>query len=366
MKRRYFLAGILALGMAVPGGAPARLAATAVDLPDRLTDEAFWRIPQTFSEPAGTFHSDNFISNEGRFQLIIPELVNRAKQGGLYIGVGPEQNFTYMVALRPKMAFILDVRRGNLQEHLLYKALRELSVDRADFLSRLFSRERPAGLTTESTAEGLFEAFDAVEPTETAYRANLTAVIDVLVKQHRYALHPEDVTGIEYIYRNAFFAEGPRLGYRLTGQGRGPAHPTYADLMTMEDGQGKQRSYLATEDNYEFIRDLQMRNLIVPVVGDFGGPRALRAIAAYAQNARATVSAFYLSNVEQYLAQDGKTGAFCLNVAELPLDESSTFIRSRANGRGARGAFAPDGRGMFWSELGGMLVESRACAPATR
>ena len=63
----------------------------------------------------------------------------------MYLGVGPEQNFTYIVALRPKLAFIVDIRRGNMNEHLLYKAFIELSADRADFLSRLFARPRPAG-----------------------------------------------------------------------------------------------------------------------------------------------------------------------------------------------------------------------------
>ena len=64
----------------------------------------------------------------------------------MYLGVGPEQNFPYIIALKPGMAIIFDMRRGNLHEHLLYKAMFELSNDRADFLSRLFSRARPAGL----------------------------------------------------------------------------------------------------------------------------------------------------------------------------------------------------------------------------
>ena len=61
------------------------------------------------------------------------------------MGVGPEQNFTYIAVTRPAIAFIVDIRRGNLDLHLMYKALFELSADRADFVSRLFSRKRPAG-----------------------------------------------------------------------------------------------------------------------------------------------------------------------------------------------------------------------------
>ena len=70
-----------------------------------------------------------------------------ARPARVYLGVGPEQNFTYIAALKPAMVFIVDVRRGNLQLHLMYKALFELSADRADFVARLFSKERPAGLT---------------------------------------------------------------------------------------------------------------------------------------------------------------------------------------------------------------------------
>ena len=69
--------------------------------------------------------------------------------GGVYLGVAPDQNFTYMVAVRPRMAFILDIRRGNLLQHLLYKAVFELSADRAEFVSMLFSKPRPAGLKTD-------------------------------------------------------------------------------------------------------------------------------------------------------------------------------------------------------------------------
>src|SRR6185503_9917803 len=88
------------------------------------------------------------------------------------------------------------------------------------------------------------------------------------------------------------------------------------------------RSYLASEESFRFMKDLESRNLLVPVVGNFGGPKALRAVGAYLKEKEAIVSAFYLSNVEQYLRQDGIWGNFCANVASLPLDETSTFIRS--------------------------------------
>ena len=72
------------------------------------------------------------------------------KPGGVYLGVAPDQNFTYIVATAPRLAFIVDIRRGNLLQHLMYKAIFELSVDRAEFVSRLFSKRRPPGATTSA------------------------------------------------------------------------------------------------------------------------------------------------------------------------------------------------------------------------
>ena len=130
-------------------------------IPPRFTDTELWRLVADFSEPGGYFRSDNFLSNEVGYQFVIADLVGLIKPGGVYLGVGPEQNFTYIAALKPKVAIIFDIRRGNLIEHLMYKALFELSSDRADFLSRLFSRPRAPGLDSASSATKLFESFVA-------------------------------------------------------------------------------------------------------------------------------------------------------------------------------------------------------------
>jgi hypothetical protein len=83
------------------------------------------------------------------------------------------------------------------------------------------------------------------------------------------------------------------------------------------------------------VKSLHEKNLIVPVSGDFGGPKALRAIGDYVRRHGSTISAYYVSNVEQYLFQDGKADAFYRNVATLPLDARSVFIRPYALRRGS-------------------------------
>src|SRR5262245_577954 len=157
----------------VLGAAPGRtFVAARVELPTHLSDQEFWRLIDDFSEPGGYFRSDNLVSNEDTLQFVLPMLTKIVKPGGVYLGVGPDQNFPYIAALEPHIAFITDIRRGNLQQHLMYKALFELSADRAEFLSRLFSRKRPAGLDAASTPEELFDAYGKVEPNRTVYDAH--------------------------------------------------------------------------------------------------------------------------------------------------------------------------------------------------
>src|SRR5690242_17026282 len=173
-------------------------------LPARLTDKEFWRMITDFSEAGGYFRSDNFLSNEAGYQRVIPLLKKSIRPGGVYLGVGPEQNFTYVVALEPKIAFIVDIRRQNMLEHLLYKALMELCPDRAEFLSRLFSRPRPNTLDSNASPEALVRAYEKARPTETLFDANAQLVVDHLTNTKRFSLSEEDQTTLRYVYR-AFF-----------------------------------------------------------------------------------------------------------------------------------------------------------------
>jgi hypothetical protein len=332
------------------------LRATADTLPDRLSDQQLWALSQEMSEPNGYFRSDNLLSNELYYPAVLPDLVQRVKPGGVYVGVGPEQNFNYIAALRPKIVFITDVRRGNLHTHLMYKALIEMSANRAEFYSRLFTKPRPDNLANDAPIAEIVRRFAEIATAgEEVYRQNLQAIKDHLTKSpHQFTLPQEDLDGIEYVYRN-FYWFGPSITYNSsTGGGNRSSMATYAALMTVTDNAGVPTSYLASEESFGVIRDLEQRNLIVPIVGNFGGPKALRAVGAYVREHGAVVGAFYLSNVEQYLNQDGIWTTFCANVATMPLDESSTFIRSGGGGFGWGGGLT--------NRLGSIAAETRACA----
>src|SRR5262249_19639944 len=149
------------------------------------------------------------------------------------------------------IAFVVDIRRQNAIEHLFYKALFELSNDRADFVSRLFARRRPPGLNNASTAPLLFAAYDTVAADSALYRGTVAAAESVLVRKHGFALSDDDRKSLHYV-ASAFYNGGTRLSYFMSGGfGRGGGWrgmPTYADLMVADDGHGANRSYLATEE----------------------------------------------------------------------------------------------------------------------
>ena len=352
-RRSRVVFGALALGGATVLGvalflAPRPTVAAGVPLPASLSDQEFWRFVTDHSESSGSFPRENLTSNETMFQSVIPELVKRAPAGEVYLGVGPEQNFTYMAALKPAMAIIFDIRRGNLDVQLMYKAIFELSADRADYVSMLFSKPRPAGLSSSSSVVDLFGAYGRVAGSKALHDRNLQAIEDRLKKVHGFGMSAADVEWVEYVF-DTFY----RYGFRIRPS------PSYDELMTATDQSGAHRSYLATEANFAWLKQLESKNLVVPLVGDFAGHKAIREAGAYLKAHDAPISAFYLSNVEDYLYQDGKEEAFCRNVATLPLTASSTFIRSSSRGRAA-GGFGGFGGG-FVSSLGSMATEVRSC-----
>ena len=308
----------------------------AQNTPDRLSDDAFWKLSVELSEPDGAFQSENLLSNETDFPHVMAELKRMSKSDGVYLGVGPEQNFNYIAAIRPKMALIIDIRRQNLVEHLLYKAVFEISPNRSEFIARLFSRARIRELNDSMPAAELFDAYSDAPADMAAYRRNLNDIEALLTRTHGFALSKDDLAELESVY-SAFRDFGPLIDYNSRGGGPGGrfSTPSYARLMTETDRAGREWSYLASEQNYRVVRDLEQRNLIVPLTGDLAGPKAIRAVGEYLKEHDAVVSAFYVSNVEGYLFQggdrignpNGGAGAFYENVATLPMDGSSTFIR---------------------------------------
>ena len=346
------LAGCASAPVPVPaGGSDARR------VPERLADSTYWRLMTELSEPWGVFRSENFVSNETSLQWVIPALQRTVRPGSVYLGVAPDQNFTYILATRPSIAFIVDIRHQNAVQHLMYKALIETSKDRAEFLSKLFSRVPLAGVDSTSPAHVLFDALANTRPDSARYRANLGAIVERLTKVHRFALSDSELVSLNCVY-GAFFTQGQTLNYSFSSECRNPGQlggmrggggggfggpggmPSFLEMSLESDSAGLNRGYLASEANFRMLKDYEQRNLIVPVTGNFAGGKSLRAVGQWAREHDARIGAFYVSNVEQYLFQQGDEAArFYENVATLPTDASSTFIRSFSGGFRNSGTF---------------------------
>jgi hypothetical protein len=218
----------------------------------------------------------------------------------------------------------------------MYKAMFEMATDRATFLSLLFSRRRPERLNDNSTLVELLNAYKGVPADAGIAKTNLQVIKDVLVNQHGFMLSDDDLETLEHIH-HIFELYGPETGYasnlRTVDFTNANTNGNFATVLTTTDEEGTNRTFLASEALFRMVKDMERNNLVVPIVGDFAGDKSFRAVAKYLKDHEATVSVFYVSNVEQYLFQNnpavinGGAQKFYENVAALPLDSSSRFIR---------------------------------------
>jgi hypothetical protein len=297
--------------------------APAVPAPTPAADADFAVVVERLSEPGGFFPSDNLVSNETSYLHVLHRMEQLGVSGGAYLGVGPDQNFSYIAQVRPEVAFIIDIRRDNLLHHLLFKALFENARNRLEYLCLLVGRPVPENLGSwnEANIEQIVAYIDQAPGDRAQFEATASRVRTAV---QRYGVPVTDVelTTIFTIHE-AFHGRGLDIRYSYSSR-----HPTYRQLLLESDLEGRRRNYLANEENFRFVKELERRNRVIPVVGDLGGPHALAAIGKEIAARGLRISAFYVSNVEQYLMRGSGFDQFAHTVSALPIDERSVLIRS--------------------------------------
>lgn len=320
---------VLLIGVAAAVGCePGVPVATPLSAQRALSREEFAGLVERISEPGGYFDTDNLISNETGYLTVIGGLKRSGLRGGAYVGVGPDQNFSYIATVRPEIAFITDVRRDNLLHHLLLKALIERSPTRIEFLSQLHGVEPPTDPESwrAHEIEELVARIDSIwEPGDPG--PALTEAIAGRIAEYGLPLSEEDYDTIRRFHAT-FTRAG--LGLRFTSFGRPPRpyYPTYRQLVLETDLSGARASYLSTAGAYEVVRDLQLANRVVPVVGDLSGSHALREMGAAMRELEVALSLVYASNVEFYLWQAGTFDAWVDNLRTLPTRPDALVVRS--------------------------------------
>ena len=162
--------------------------------------------------------------------------------------------------------------------------------------------------------------------------ANLKEILTRLKVVHGFSLSADDERRIRSIYLT-FLREG------VVTFNSSIESPGYTRLMTATDGNGRKWSFLASVENYNRVRTMHQKNLIVPLVGDFGGPKALQMTGRYVRDHGAIVNVFYLSNVEDYIQP--VFAGYARNIASLPIDQTSLFIRTSLQTNSFRPWLAP-------------------------
>jgi hypothetical protein len=292
----------------------------------------FARLVEQLSESGGYFDTDNLISNESSYLHIIGTIRAQGLKGGAYIGVGPDQNFSYIAAVRPEVAFILDLRRDNLLLHLLFKSVFESSRNRLDFLCVLFGRPAPQESRSWDDRP-LVELVNYVErlPADAARHRRTHQQLAERIRGYGLPASVVDYATIRR-FHDEFVRSG--LDLRFASYGRGPRtyYPTIRQLYLEKDLAGKEASFLAREEDFRFVQSLERRGRVIPVVGDFGGTRAFRAVGRYLTEQRLGVSLFYTSNVEFYVFRQGAFRRYVENVGALPWAAGALIARSYFGG----------------------------------
>ncbi len=295
-------------------------------MPERLEDVAFpardrpmARVMADLSEPGTGRPADNLVTNEDSFARVAADLDRLVPPGGAYLGVGPDQNLTYIARSRPRLAFILDFRRRNALVHLVHKAILMIEPDRPGYLARLLARD-PGPLPDRPSADDLAAAF-ARPPVD---RARLDAAIAAVAATLAPLGLLADADRPDLATIQSRIA-GPGLGARFLAL---PMYPTLGRLIRSRDRHGRPAHFLARDEWYQALRAAHLGDRIVPLIGDFAGTVALPNLAAWLRRRNLPVSLLYLSDVEFFLLRSGRFPAFIANLARLPWLEGAHLIRA--------------------------------------
>jgi hypothetical protein len=281
-------------------------------------DQTLARVVADLSEPETGRPADNLITNEDSFARVADRLDGVAAEG-VFLGVGPDQNLTYLAHAQPRLGFVVDFRRRNALLHFVQKALFALAKDRASYLERLLART-PAWLPADPSAADLVAAFEGV--------AMDRARLDLTVAHVKSFLRPlgviADSEWPEIATIQAKLA-GPGLNARFLAL---PIYPTLGRLIRSNDRNGRPAHFLAREDWYRTVREAQIGDRVIPLVGDFAGPSTLGKLGDWLRRRGLAVSLFYASDVEFFLLRSGKFPAYVANLDRLPWSEGAMLIRA--------------------------------------
>jgi hypothetical protein len=299
-------------------------------LPGKPPSQPIHELVAQLSERDRYYFSDNYVSNETS-QLQVAPLLQALPAGGAYLGVGPEQNFSYIALVRPEVAFIVDIRRRNMLLHLLYKAIFEEATTRSHFLTLLVGRpfQKESDPGAQAGVAQVIQHAEKLPRDRELWRASHARLVERITAGYRVALEVSDKVALREAHQ-AFFDDQLDIQFELHMKTR-PRYPKLRDQLAMRAPDGQELGFMASEKAFRFVQRMQAEHRIIPLVGDFAGNRALPGVAEYLRKNSIRLGVFYVSNVEEFLFEDKLWPKWVDNVGALPADEQSIFVRAWMN-----------------------------------
>jgi len=284
-----------------------------------LSNKEFENAMNDISEKdPGTYVTSNRVHNEGSYlQVPFTSLLKLDIQNKAYIGVATDQNYSYIAKLKPGIAFIIDIQRPVMLQHLLYKALFTMAESRVDFARLLLNR-------TGNSIDEIIDSKESKEKTEVEKTAE--KIITLLDKDYGIDLSEEDKRIIKEIYLD-FYLNGAYITC-----GTGPGNVPFKELIRQTDTSGQKGHYLWSDEDFAFLKNMSEKNLIIPLVGDFAGTKCISELGKWLKKRKLKVGIFYTSSVEYWIGERKNNFAvwsiWISNLKALPWSENAVIVRA--------------------------------------
>jgi hypothetical protein len=167
-------------------------------------------------------------------------------------------------------------------------------------------------------------------------------------------------------YRDeADFEEIRKMQSRLAGPGPEARflalrmYPTIGRLMAERTRSGRPGHWLADDAMFETVRALQRNDSILPVVADWSGGSAMRAVADHQRKMKMQVGVVYVSDVEFFLFRGGLFDRYVASLAGLPIHPRAVVVRTSTREIDHPGRVAGNSSTTIARDLNGFLEAAR-------
>lgn len=250
-------------------------------------------------EPSN-YQLDCFVTNELAYNDVLVECLPTGTTGA-YVGVGPCQNLTYIGALRPRLAFVVDARIDNLLEHLMFKLLFERAETPAEYLGLLLSRDLGSSHAVGSEPEAVVAAVEKCPVSPELFRTNLAWLRTEM--SDRWPLTDLHRNRIDRLYGEFFRRQLDITNVDAETTENLDEIANLRDVISARTSHGINLHFLTDAERYAVVRQLQRDDRVIPLLGNLGSGETTDRINELLRAYGESISTFYVSNIEEHVLQ---------------------------------------------------------------